>query len=315
MAVYMPNEMDFQGKNFSMIISGSPGIGKTTLALSAPDPVLVDFDEGVSRVKARHRKPTIMGKTYEEIRDDIETSQLVKDAKTIVIDTGGAFITYLQDWAIRDNSTVNKQKSSNAISQKGFGAVKAEFVRFTNVLRTVMKKNMIYIFHTVEEKDGDVTKYRLMCEGSARNIVWQPCDLGCYMMITGNKRYLGFTPTEQYFAKGCYGISGLVEVPELTESTPNDLITHLFQKARENIVREASEGAENQAKYEAAMEQVKQIVAGVEDAGSAGAAAEGLKKLEHALSSEREARAMLSARTKDLGLKWDKAAKAYVEEA
>ena len=63
------------------------------------------------------------------------------------------------------------------------------------------------------------------------------------------------------------------------------------------------------------MEQVKQIVAGVEDAGSAGAAAEGLKKLEHALSSEREARAMLSARTKDLGLKWDKAAKAYVEEA
>ena len=48
MAVYMPNEMDFQGKNFSMIISGSPGIGKTTLALSAPDPVLVDFDEGVS---------------------------------------------------------------------------------------------------------------------------------------------------------------------------------------------------------------------------------------------------------------------------
>ena len=58
-----------------------------------------------------------------------------------------------------------------------------------------------------------------------------------------------------------------------------------------------------------------EIVAGVEDAGSAGAAAEGLKKLEHALSSEREARAMLSARTKDLGLKWDKAAKAYVEEA
>lgn len=118
MAVYMPNEMDFQGKNFSMIISGSPGIGKTTLALSAPDPVLVDFDEGVSRVKARHRKPTIMGKTYEEIRDDIETSQLVKDAKTIVIDTGGAFITYLQDWAIRDNPTVNKQKAATPSPRK-----------------------------------------------------------------------------------------------------------------------------------------------------------------------------------------------------
>ena len=175
MAVYMPNEMNFEGKNFSMIISGSPGTGKTTLALSAPDPVLVDFDEGVSRVKASHRKPTIMGDTYEEIRHDIETSPLVKQCKTIVIDTGGAFITYLQDWAIRDNPTANKQKNSNAISQKGFGAVKAEFVRFTNYLRSTMKKNVIYIFHTVEEKDGDVIKYRLMCEGSAKNIVWQPC--------------------------------------------------------------------------------------------------------------------------------------------
>lgn len=313
MAVYMPEEMNFENKNFSMIISGSPGIGKTTLALSAPEPVLVDFDEGVSRVKACHRKPTIMGETYEEIRNDIETSSLVKEARTIVIDTGGAFITYLQDWAIRDNPAVNKQKSSNAISQKGFGAVKAEFVRFTNMLRSVMKKNVIYIFHTTEEKDGDITKYRLMCEGSARNIVWQPCDLGCYMMVSGDKRYLGFTPTEQYSAKGCYGISGLVEVPELKEDAPNDLITRLFQRARENIAEESALGAEETARYKSVMEQVRKLVGAVEDAGSAGKAAAALKELHHARTSEREARAMLAEKARELGLKWDKAAKAYVQ--
>lgn len=297
-----------------MIISGSPGIGKTTLALSAPDPVLVDFDDGVSRVKSRHRKPTIVGDTYEEIRNDVTDSLIVKQAKTLVIDTGGAFITYLQDWAIRDNPTQNRQKNSNVISQKGFGAVKAEFVRFTNTLRTTMKKNVIYIFHTVEEKDGDVTKYRLMCEGSARNIVWQPCDLGCYMQIANGKRYIGFTPTEQYFAKGCYGISGQIEVPELSESVPNDLIARLFEQARNNIAQEAAEGAEETTKYQAVMEKVRQIVEGVEDAESAAKAAITLRGLDHALSSEREARASLLARTKELGLKWDKVAKAYVKE-
>lgn len=314
MAVVMPNEMDFTNKNFSMIISGSPGIGKTTVALSAPDPVLVDFDDGVSRVKARHRKPTIIGKTYEEIRDDVTKSPLVRQAQTLVIDTGGAFITYLQDWAIRDNPGQNKQKNSDVISQKGFGAVKAEFVRFTNMLRTTMKKNIIYIFHTIEEKDGDITRYRLMCEGSARNIVWQPCDLGCFMQISGGKRYLGFTPTEQYFAKGCYGINGLVEVPELDESTPNDLITRLFDRARTNISEESVQGAEETAQYNAAMEAVKPIMESIVDSETALAATAQLKGISHALSSEREARDMLSAKVKELGLKWDKAAGAYVKE-
>ena len=51
-----PNEMTFDSKKFSMILYGSPGVGKTTLALSAPDPVLIDFDRGISRIKAEHRR-------------------------------------------------------------------------------------------------------------------------------------------------------------------------------------------------------------------------------------------------------------------
>ena len=67
MAFINPEEMDFSGQKFSAILYGSPGVGKTTLALSAPDPVLIDFDRGVSRVRAQHRKPTIVCKTYEEV--------------------------------------------------------------------------------------------------------------------------------------------------------------------------------------------------------------------------------------------------------
>lgn len=42
--IRQPEEMTFTDKKFSMIIYGSPGLGKTTLALSAPAPVIIDFD-------------------------------------------------------------------------------------------------------------------------------------------------------------------------------------------------------------------------------------------------------------------------------
>ena len=40
-------------------------------------------------------------------------------------DTGEAFVTYLQDWAMRTNPAQNRQKNG-APSLKGFGAVKEE---------------------------------------------------------------------------------------------------------------------------------------------------------------------------------------------
>ena len=50
--IVTPENMSFDSKKFSMILYGSPGVGKTTLALSAPDPILIDFDRGMSRVRS-----------------------------------------------------------------------------------------------------------------------------------------------------------------------------------------------------------------------------------------------------------------------
>ena len=102
-----PNQLTFEDKKFSMILYGAPGVGKTTLALSAPNPVLIDFDKGVSRVKAYHRKPTIVCETYEEVLKDIASPD-IRSFDTIIVDTGGSFVTYLQDWAMRENPAVNK---------------------------------------------------------------------------------------------------------------------------------------------------------------------------------------------------------------
>ena len=309
MAVVQPYEMNFSDKKFSMIISGSPGIGKTTLALSAPNPVLIDFDKGISRVNAQHRKTTIVSDTYEEILKDLNTPE-VAAAETIIIDTGGSLISYLQEWAMRSNPRVNKQ-NNGAISLKGYGAVATEFNHFTDRLKVAMNKNVIYIFHTVEEKDRDTVKQRLLCEGKARNTVWQPCDLGCFMQMVGEERVLGFTPTEEYFAKGCYGISGTRKIPKLSANTPNDFLTRLFEEARQNIADESKVFEKDKEQYDTAMKEVSLIIETIKDADTANRATEAMKDIKHVLTSNRESRALFRAKIAELGLVYNKEAGTY----
>lgn len=53
-----PNELTVKNA-LSALIYGQPGMGKTTLALSSPQPLLLDFDGGVHRVNAAHRVDTV----------------------------------------------------------------------------------------------------------------------------------------------------------------------------------------------------------------------------------------------------------------
>ena len=308
-----PNEMTFDNQTFSVILYGPPGVGKTTLALSAPDPVLIDCDRGISRIKAEHRrlaKAVITLNTYEEVLTDIE-SPVVASAQTIIIDTGGSFVTFLQDWAMRSNPTVNKQKNG-AISLKGFGAVKSEFIRFTGYVRDVMNKNLIYVFHTEEktDKDGNAQQ-RLMCEGAAKNIVWTPCDFGGFIQMIGQERRIFFSPEQEFFAKGCHGINGNYAIPTLGPSVPNDLLTRIFDQAKANIAAENAEYLPLKEKYDAAIARGKEIVAGITDVETANAAMPLINGIEHALTSKKEIGVMFNTKIKELNLFWDSVLKKY----
>lgn len=305
MALVKPEEMDFSKQTFSSIIYGSPGIGKTTLACSAPKPVLIDFDRGVSRVRADHRVPTIMADTYEEVMADLQSPEM-KEFETVIIDTGGSFVTFLKDWAFRTKPGA-KTKSGEFNSLKGFGFVKQEFQNFTNFIKTVLNKNIIYVFHTDEkaDKDGNPIQ-RLVCEGAARNTVWNSCDFGGYVQMLGNQRTICFTPEQEYFAKGTHGITGRIAVPFLDDKTPNNFMTLLFEQARKNIEAEKEYFEPLKAQYEATMENVKGIIGDIVDAETANVAASTIAGLDHALTSKQEALAMLTEKTNSLGLKYTK---------
>ena len=306
MPIVKPTEMDFSNKNIIAIISGLPGTGKTTLALSAPDVLLIDTDEGMARVNPAHRRDASICKTYEEVLADIKAAE--GQYKTIVIDTCGALIEYLKDWAMRTDPKASKK--DGGFSLQGYGTIKNEFVRLSAELRK--KFNVIYLFHESMERNGDDgVFYQLVVEGATRTLVWQPADIGAHLFIQNGRRYLGFTPTEQYSAKSAYGIKGLVEVPDLKDGEPNDFLTKLFAKIRENLAAESKSLAPQKELYEAAMAEAKTVCAAVTEPNDVPPAIKVIKSLDHALTSEKEATAMLKARLDELGIVWNKANKTY----
>lgn len=308
MPIVKPEAMDFSEKNIIMIISGLPGTGKTTLALSAPDVLLIDTDEGMARVNPAHRKDASICKTYEEVLADIKAAE--GQYKTIVIDTCGALIEYMKDWAMRTDPKASKK--DGGFSLQGYGVIKSEFIRLSAELRK--KFNVIFLFHESMTKVDENVFYELVVEGSARTLVYQPADLAAHLFIQNGKRYLGFTPTEQYSAKSAYGIKGLVEVPELKDGEPNEFLTKLFAKVRANLAAESATLAPQKKQYEEAMTMAKVIVSGVEEPEDVPEAVSGINNLTHALTSEKEAKAILKKKLDDLGIVWDKGKKAYVRK-
>ena len=302
-----PENMDFSDKNIIMIISGLPGTGKTTLALSAPDVLLIDTDEGMARVNPAHRKDASICKTYEEILADIKAAE--GQYKTIVIDTCGALIEYLKDWAMRTDRKASK--NDGGFSLQGYGIIKSEFIRLSSELRK--KFNVIFLFHENMTKNGDDgVFYELVVEGSTRTLVYQPADLAAHLFIQGGRRYLGFTPTEQYSAKAAYGIKGLVEVPELNEGDDNNFLTKLFAKVRANLSKESEAASAQTKQYEEIIAEAKNLLALLEKPEEVNDCVKMIKSMPHVLTSEKECTAMIKSRLAELNIVWDKKAKQYV---
>lgn len=310
MSIVKPSNMNFEKDNIIMIISGLPGVGKTTLAFSAPKTILIDVDNGVKRVRADHRGDAIFVKTYEELLSDIKSKEF-GEYETAVIDTTGAFIELLKDWAMRNNPSACKK--GGGISIQGYGIVKSEFLRFSNELKKT--HNVIYLFHTTKDKDKDGNPvYDLMCEGAARETVWQPADLGAYFQIIGNKRYLCFSPTQEYSAKSSYGIKGMIEVPELKDGEPNVFLTQLFERVKENIQAESDAFKPKKEAYDKVMNEGKELIDKVKVASDIQTTLDEINKMEHSLTSEKELKALLKNKMAELNIVWNAESKAYEQK-
>lgn len=304
-----PEEIIPQDKKIRMLIAGYPGIGKSTLALSAPRPLHIDCDFGVDRVEPKYRKPFIQPGSYAEILNDLQPANLT-DFDTLVFDTGGKLITLISQWAIQQDPKYGQRDGS--LSLKGYGAVGREFVRLMDYCFYQLKKHIVIIFHATEEKDGDNTRLRIKVEGQTKNNVWEPMDLGGFVEMIGNDRTIGFSNCERYFAKGTRGIHGVYKIPDLA-SNPNNFLTWLFDEYNKKSEEEVASAAEQQEKYKRAMADGLAIINVVTDADSANQMIGPMKEIAHALTSKAELDAEWKKKINSLGLTLDKASKLYVK--
>ena len=295
-------------KKIRILIAGYPGIGKSTLALSAPNPLHIDVDFGIDRIEPRYRRDFIQPKTYDEILADL-TPENVKDYDSLVFDTGGKLISLMSLWAIKKDPKYSQRDGS--LSLKGYGFVGKECQRLMDYCFYELDKHIVMVFHAVEDKDGDNTRLRIKVEGQTKNNVWETQDLGGFVEMYGNNRTIGFSNCERYFAKGTRGVNGIIRIPELTEGSPNNFLTNLFAQYNARSAAEVAAAAEQQQAYEAAMEAGRALIASVTVADTANAAAPKLKEIPHALTSKLETNNAWNAHIKKLGLFYDKVLKKY----
>lgn len=303
-----PNDIQEGAKKIRMLIAGYPGIGKSTLALSAPNPLHIDVDFGIDRIEPRYRKAYIQPKSYDEILEDLTPINL-QDFDTLVFDTGGKLIFLMSLWAIKKDPKYGQRDGS--LSLKGYGFVGKEFVRLMDYCFYELQKNIVIVFHVTEEKDGDNTRLRIKVEGQTKNNVWEPMDLGGFVEIYGNDRTIGFSNCERYFAKGTRGISGIRKIPALGPTSPNDFLTKLFEEYNAKATAEVEQNAAAQATYEAAMVEGSAIIAAIVNADTANEAMPKYKAITHALTSNKELSALWNDKIKACGLMFDKVLKKY----
>lgn len=308
-----PNELEFV-TTIKMLVYGQPGIGKSTMALSAPNPVLFDFDGGVQRVNVAFQCPTLQVKSWEEALQALEELKGGEvDCKTIVIDTAGKMLDFMSDFIMRNDSKMKQRDGS--LSLKGYGARK---VMFQNFLREVamMGKNIVFVAHEREEKDGETKIVRPEIGGSSAGDLMKELDLVGYVQAVGPDRTVYWTPQEKFYAKNTCNLPAWQKIPVIVDSNgnvtqQNDTLQKVFCYYEANVKKIE----ETRKRYNELLEEIEHSISCITDAQSANEFAKNIAKTEIIWDSKVRARELFKNKVEELKLKWNAKSKTYEDAA
>lgn len=280
-------------------IYGDPGIGKTSVAFSTANPLLLDFDRGAHR--SAFRGDTVQIETWDEVSGMSESDLTGYD--TIIVDTVGRQLDSITAYlAANDPKMVRR---TGELTLQGYGALKGVF---NSWLRRTMQigKDIVLIAHAKEEKAaGDETNQRPDIQGGSYAEILKATDMLGYMARGRTGAVLDFSPTERHVGKNAPGFAPF-EVPDL-HAEP-DWFATVLQSAKDTINDRNS-----------ASKDVAAAVSEVRDMVEAAQSADEINDLvaSHITDAENKAAAtqigkLVKSQAKSLGLSYDKKAKAFV---
>ena len=303
------NELEIPA-TIKMMIYGQAGMFKTSTALSAPRPLLLDFDGGVKRVNMSFLDGVgiVQIKEWQDVKSLMNEN--LADYDTIVVDTVGKMLDYI----------ISYKCGSRQPQIRDWGGINQEFTWFTRCL-SGLNKNIVFVAHRDTRKDGDETVFIPAMREKSYNQIVTELDLLGYMEaknINGKMRCtITFDPTSRNDGKNTCSLPGVMEVPNIVDANGNVTGKNDFISARVIAPYKEMLAVKEQARkaYGDLVKLIKSDISAITDAASANEVLKGMKRYKHVGSSLQVARTLFTEKVKELGLTYDKEKKEYTDES
>lgn len=282
-------------KSIKLLFYGQPGIRKTSFAFTANNCVLLDCDRGVRRVAPAYRGEYIEVNSWADIASIVTDPDVLK-FDTIIIDTAGKALDFLATQIMVENSKLNYQGN---LTLQGYGVMKNRFRLFLSQIEQ-MNKNLIFVSHDKEGKDGEQVVIRPDITGASMSILIREMDMVGYMESKNNLCSLSFNPTDRYYGKNSCGLAPIANLNGHTAQQIFDLYN-----TQQDSVNELAKD------YEALLAIITEKMQGVTDEATAESVSGEVGTLQVIWDSKLQSRVLFSNRLKELGLKYNSTTKSY----
>lgn len=303
-----PSELRVDAK-IKMLIYGQAGVGKSSLSLSAPKPLLFDFDNGINRVHYSHVKDTVQIEKYTDLLDVINKEDL-SDYETLIIDTGGKCLDSMAEYIIKKNSKMGK--ANGTLTLQGYGERKAEFTALCKLIAS-KKKHVIFVAHRETRQDGEDIRYVPLFGGSNYDSLVTELDLVGYMEANGRKRVITFDPTSRNDGKNTCNLASQMEIPIIVNEKGESIGENNFidEHVIKPYIARLSDRIKLTEQYNKVVDEIKEQIELITDFVSANDFISRIDTFNHVGSSKMMAAQLLSDKAKILSLKLNKETKKY----
>jgi phage nucleotide-binding protein len=285
-----PAQLDVP-KTVKAMIYGQPGTGKTTLALSAPRPLLLDFDGGVHRVNFGHQCDTLPVQNWTEAVEVLKENLSAYD--TIVVDTVGKMMDYL----------INHVEEGGISGWKKWEKINEGFASFTREL-SKKGKNIIFVAHRDTRKEGDdATVFIPSLREKNYTAIVTELDLLGYVEMKGTTRSITFNPTSRNDGKNTCNLPPAISIPAVVDKNGNALQNVFFQTHIINpYIANQQKRANATRAYGAVIAEIKENIALIVDEMSANDFIDRVNSFEHVGNSKAVASQLMAAKARELGI-------------